>query len=138
MFVFETSIRVRYGETDQMGYMYYGNYAEYYEVARTEMMRSLGTSYSAMEQNKVMLPVIELHCKYIKPAHYDELLRVRVILKEMPKVRMRFEYEVYNPKDELINTGETTLVFVDMMKNKPCLCPADFASMLKPYFEDNT
>lgn len=138
MFISETSIRVRYGETDQMGYMYYGNYAQYYEVARTEMLRSLGTSYKAMEHNKVMLPVIELRCKYIKPAHYDDLLRVRVILKEIPKIRMRFEYEVYNAQDELINTGETTLVFVDMLKNRPCQCPTDFASKLKPYFEDNT
>lgn len=138
MFVFETSVRVRYGETDQMGYVYYGNYAEYYEVARTEMMRSLDTSYKSMEQSRVMLPVLELYCKYIKPARYDDLLRIKIVLREFPKVRLRFEYEVYNPDGELINTGTTTLVFVDMDKNRPCACPPDFAERLKPYFDDNT
>lgn len=134
MFTFKCNIRVRYGETDQMGYVYYGNYAEYYEVARVEMLRSLGTSYKYMEDNGVMMPVLDLYCKYIKPGRYDENLCITVSIKEKPGIRIKFNYEIHNEQDELINLGETTLVFVDMKSKRPCSPPDDFNARLAPYF----
>lgn len=134
MFKFTCSLRVRYAETDQMGYVYYGNYAQYYEVARVEMLRSLGTSYRSMEENGIMMPVLELRTKYIKPGKYDETLRIEVEIREKPAVRIRFHYALYNMQDELINLGETTLVFVDIKKNKPTAPPEDFMQRLEPYF----
>lgn len=134
MLVHETKLRVRYGETDQMGYMYYGNYAEFYEVGRVEMLRSLGMTYSGMEAQGVIMPVLELHCKYIKPALYDEEIRMKVILKEKPGVRIKFDYELYNERNELINTGQTLLVFVNAEKKRPCLPPSDFLTKLNDYF----
>lgn len=136
MFVFETKIRVRYADTDQMGYMYYGNYAAFYEVARTEMLRSLGMTYESMEKAGVMMPVLELKCKYIKPALYDQEINIKVIIDKKPGVRIIFNYELYNEKLELINTGETTLVFVDMAKNKPCLPPENFSEKISRYFSN--
>lgn len=136
MFVYETKIRVRYADTDQMGYMYYGNYAAFYEVARTEMLRSLGMTYKSMEQDGVMMPVLELKCKYIKPALYDQEINIKVIIAKKPSIRIIFHYELYNEKLELINTGETTLVFVDMTKNKPCLPPINFSEKIDRYFNN--
>ena len=130
----ETKIRVRYGETDQMGYMYYGNYAQYYEVGRVEMLRSLGMSYSSMEADGIMMPVLELKCKYIKPALYDQEITVKTIIKTLPGIRIFFEYELYNEKEELINIGTTTLVFVDMKKNKPTNPPENFMEKLSVFF----
>jgi len=135
MFEYTTKLRVRYGETDQMGYMYYGNYAEFYEVARVEMLRSLGLSYKEMEESGVMMPVVELHCKYLKPALYDEEISIKVILKAMPRARMHFYYELYNEQNELINTGETLLVFVNMQTKRVCFLPKDLSNKLKSYFE---
>jgi acyl-CoA thioester hydrolase len=135
MFEYSTQIRIRYGEVDQMGYVYYGNYAEFYEVARVEMLRSLGTSYKELEESGVMMPVIELHCKYIKPALYDQLITIKVIVEEMPRASMRFKYELYNEEQVLINTGETLLVFVNMARNKICYMPKEMAAKLKPFFE---
>lgn len=116
MFVFDHKIRVRYAETDQMGYVYYGNYAAFYEVARTEMLRQTGISYKELEEMGVMLPVIELHTKYFQPARYDDLITIRTTIRERPGVRIKFEYEVFNEQGELLNTGMTQLVFVDMQK----------------------
>jgi acyl-CoA thioester hydrolase len=135
MFEHSTKIRVRYGETDQMGYMYYGNYAEFYEVGRVEMLRSLGLTYSGMEQSGIKMPVLELNCKYLKPALYDEEITVKVVMDKMPGIRIHFRYELYNEKQELINRGETLLVFVNMQSNRPCLPPQDFLNSLKPFFE---
>ncbi|WP_295797911.1 thioesterase family protein [Mucilaginibacter sp.] len=135
MFEHSTKIRVRYGETDQMGYMYYGNYAQFYEVGRVEMLRSMGLTYSGMEASGIMMPVVELSCKYLKPALYDEEITVKVIMKEMPRIRIHFNYELYNEKQELINTGETLLVFINMTTNRPCLAPEDFRNKLKAFFE---
>jgi len=134
MFIFETHIRVRYAETDQMGYMYYGNYAAFYEVARTEMLRSLGLTYSSMEKDGIMLPVAELKTRYLKPALYDENITVRVTIFKKPAIRIIFNYELYNEKCELINTGETTLVFFDMIRNKPCMPPKLFLEKMKEFF----
>ncbi|HEY4194160.1 MAG TPA: thioesterase family protein [Mucilaginibacter sp.] len=135
MFEHTTKIRVRYGETDQMGFMYYGNYAEFYEVGRVEMLRSLGMTYSAMEASGIMMPVLDLHCKYLKPALYDEEISVKVIMEKMPGVKIHFRYELYNHNDELINTGETLLVFVNMKTNRPCLPSQEFLDKLKPFFQ---
>jgi len=134
MYSHSTKIRVRYGETDQMGYMYYGNYAQYYEVGRVEMLRSLGMSYSSMEADGIMMPVLELKCKYIKPAFYDQEITVKTIIKTLPGIRIFFEYELYNEKEELINIGATTLVFVDMAKNKPTNPPENFMEKLSVFF----
>lgn len=135
MFSHSTKIRVRYADTDQMGYMYYGNYAEFYEVGRVEMLRSLGMTYKSMEESGIIMPVTELKCKYIKPALYDEEITVNVFIDKMPALRIHFRYELHNEKKELINIGETTLVFIKKDTNKPCLPPADFLGKLSFYFD---
>lgn len=135
MFISETTLRVRYGETDQMGFVYYGNYALYYEVGRVEALRMLGTTYNALEQSGVMMPVIKMECNYVKAAKYDDLLTVKTIIKEMPEVRMHFFYEIYNEAKVLVNKGETTLVFIDIKTNKITRCPEFLSCKLKPGFE---
>jgi acyl-CoA thioester hydrolase len=119
----ETKIRVRYGETDKMGYVYYGNYSLYFEVARTEMIRNLGFPYSRLEEEGVMMPVLSMNIKYIRPAFYDDELSIRVMIKQMPETRVLFEYEVYNEKKDLLTVGETVLVFVDEKTMRPCKAP---------------
>jgi len=136
LFVFDYKLRVRYAETDQMGYVYYGNYAAFYEVARTEMLRHTGISYKELEDMGVMLPVIELHTKYIQPALYDDLITVRTTIREKPGVRIKFEYEVFNEQGDLLNTGMTQLVFVDIQKNRPCKSPQIFQDKMNVYFPD--
>lgn len=135
MFEYTTKLRVRYGETDQMGYMYYGNYAEFYEVGRVEMLRSLGMTYRGMEESGIMMPVLEMKCKYLKPALYDEEISIRVMMEKLPGVRIHFKYELYNPGNELINIGETLLVFVNMETKRLCSPPQDFIDKLKPFFQ---
>ena len=105
MFSTSTKIRVRYADTDQMGYMYYGNYAEFYEVGRVEMLRELGLTYKSMEESGIIMPVTDLKCKYLKPALYDEEITVKVILEQMPSVRIHFKYELYNEKEELLKAS---------------------------------
>ncbi|MGI4750293.1 MAG: acyl-CoA thioesterase [Janthinobacterium lividum] len=134
MFTHTTKLRVRYGETDQMGYMYYGNYAEFYEVGRVEMLRSLGMTYSGMEADGIIMPVLEMKCKYLKPALYDEEISIKVIMEKIPGIRIHFLYELYNEKQELIHTGETLLVFINQKTSRPCLPSADFLERLKPFF----
>ncbi|MDR6735100.1 MULTISPECIES: thioesterase family protein [unclassified Sphingobacterium] len=134
MFVFDHQIRVRYAETDQMGYVYYGNYAAFYEIARTEMLRSTGISYRELEEMGVMLPVTEMKTKYLKPGKYDDLITIRVTIRKKPAVRIVFEYELFNENGELLNQGETTLVFVNMEKNRPCMPPQVFLDKMSKYF----
>jgi acyl-CoA thioester hydrolase len=134
MYSFEIQLSPRYSETDQMGYVYYGNYAAYYEQVRSESMRGLETSYPEMEQRGVMLPCTEMHIKYLKAARYDELLTVKMTLTEMPVTRLFHSYEIYNEQGELLNKGTTVLVFVDSKTMKPCRCPEWFAEKLRPYF----
>jgi len=98
-------------------------------------LRSLGLTYSGMEQSGIKMPVLELNCKYLKPALYDEEIMVKVIMDKMPGIRIHFRYELYNEKQELINKGETLLVFVNMQSNRPCLPPRDFLDRLRPFFE---
>ncbi len=119
----QTKLRVRYGETDQMGYVYYGNYAQFFEVGRVEWLRALGASYKNLEESGIMLPVIELNINYMKPARYDDLLTITTTLSKKPLVKIEFDFEVRNEKDELLTTGYTSLVFMDMKKNKPIKAP---------------
>lgn len=136
MYIFNTQIRVRYAETDQMGYVYYGNYAMYYEVARTESLRNLGVTYKELEEFGVMLPVADLQIKYIKPAFYDDLLTIKVSIAQLPKVKIAFDYEVLNEKQELLQIGGTTLVFVNIKTGRPCRMPQMMQTVLDPFFED--
>ena len=135
MYSFETQIRVRYGETDQMGYLYYGNYAQYYEVGRVETMRSLGTSYKQMEDAGILMPVIELKSNYYKPAFYDDLLIVKTIIPHLPGIKVVFQYEIFNENKDLLNKGETTLVFIDKSRQKPVAPPPYITEALKTYFK---
>jgi len=136
MLTHEIQIRVRYAETDQMSYVYYGNYAAYFEVARVETFRFLGLSYKAMEEMGVMMPVLEYKSKYIRPAKYDDLLTIKVSIPTKPGVRILFHYEVFNEEGTLLNTSETTLVFVNIQSGKPCLPPENFLHKLESYFKD--
>ena len=121
MYTFETKIRVRYGETDRMGYLYYGHYPVYFEVARTDLIRSFGISYREIEEKGIILPVRSLNIEYKQPALYDEMLTIKSILKRMPEVRLDIGYEVFNEKSDLICLGDTTLIFVDAKTRKPRL-----------------
>jgi acyl-CoA thioester hydrolase len=134
MYQSEVQVRVRYAETDQMGYVYYGNYASYFEVARVETLRNLGFSYRTIEADGIILPVLSYSIKYIKPAYYDDLLTIKTVIKDIPLARIKFDYETYNEKDELINIADTTLVFINKLTNKPCAAPADFLAALKKFF----
>lgn len=122
----ETTLRVRYGETDQMGFVYYGVYAQYYEVGRVEAMRSFGFSYKQMEESGILMPVINLTINYKKPALYDDEVRIVTTVKEIPGLRITFYYECFNQKNDLLNTGSVTLVFLDKEKNKPVMPPTWF------------
>jgi len=118
-----TKIRVRYAETDQMGFVYHGNYIPYVEMGRLEWLRALDLSYKEMEENGIMLPVYALNFRYIKSAFYDDELQVVTTLKSLPTTRIEFYYEIFNPKGELISTAETTLIFVSMKTKRPMRCP---------------
>jgi acyl-CoA thioester hydrolase len=135
MYSHTTQIRVRYAETDKMGYLYYGNYASYYEVGRVEAIRSLGVSYKELEDSGIMMPVLDLQSTFVKPAYYDELLTVTTTITEMPGVRMLFNYEINNEQGETINYGKTTLIFFDSERRKPCRPPGELISKLEPYFK---
>ncbi len=134
MYQAETQIRVRYAETDQMGYVYYGNYAMYFEVARVEAMRSVGFSYKGMEDDGVMMPVLESNIKYHKPGKYDELLTIRTRIPQIPGVRIRFEYEVFNEANELITEAWTTLTFLKKDSHRPTRPPKNLLDLLQAYF----
>ncbi len=123
MLVNKVEIRVRYAETDQMGYVYYGNYAAYYEVGRVELMRELGMSYRSIEDSGLMLPVRDFSIRYLKPALYDDLLTVETRIEEVPTARIRFFYNIFDSSGDLLNTAETTLVFVDKATGKPTSAP---------------
>lgn len=127
----EIKIRVRYAETDQMGYVYYGNYAQYFEVGRVEWLRSLGITYKSLEESGIMLPVIRMNINYIKPAKYDDLLTVRTKLTRIPGVKIDFQFEVLNEANELLTTAEVVLVFIDMNKNKPTKAPEFLIQKIK-------
>ena len=117
------TVRVRYAETDQMGVVYHGNYAQYFEMGRVEWLRNLGISYKWMEENGIILPVVSLTMNYKKPARYDDELTVKTIFKNQTSVKIEFDYEIYNDKQELLTTGNSILVFVDMKSGRPTMPP---------------
>lgn len=134
MFEHITHIRVRYGETDQMGYVYYGNYALYYEQGRTEAIKKLGMSYKQLEAMGYMLPVAELNIRYKQPAVYDDLLTVKSIITEMPSRVMTFKTEISGENGQLLNEGVTKLLFTRADNRKICSAPDSLLELLNPYF----
>ena len=135
MIEFEAEIRVRYSETDQMGYVYYGNYPQYFEIARTEMMRKYDLTYKNIEEMGIMMPVVSLNIQYKRPAKYDDLLHVKVWVEKIPTTRMEFSYEVYNQENKLLATGDTILVFVSEKTRRPVSMPDDFTKKIEKLFE---
>lgn len=133
---FEFKVRIRYAETDQMGVVYHGNYAQYFEMGRVEWLRNLGLSYKVMEENGIMLPVVSLTMNYKKPARYDDLIRVKTIFKSQTSVKIEFDYEIFNEKEELLTTGTSMLVFVDMKSGRPTLPPKYVSEKLLAFVEE--
>lgn len=134
MYKTTTKVRVRYSETDQMGYCYYGNYAAFFEVARVEALRKLDMSYKQMEEDGIAMPVLEYQIKYYKPAFYDDELTIETTITEIPKARIYFTYKTYNAKNELINEAKTSLVFVNKTTGRPCMAPEHFLNALAPFY----
>jgi acyl-CoA thioester hydrolase len=124
---YEFNVRVRYAETDQMGVVYHGNYAQYFEMGRVEWLRNIGVSYKWMEENGIMLPVVSLNINYKKPARYDDLLTVKTIFKIQSTVKIEFDYEIYNEQRELLTIASSILVFVNMKTGRPTF-PPDYVS----------
>lgn len=127
----QSFVKVRYAETDQMGVVHHGNYAEFLEIARLDWLDQLGISYKSLEKEGVMLPVYELNTKFIKPAYFDDVLRIEIQIKELPRVKIEFFYKVFNQQDELITTARTILVFMDSKTKKPIRCPEYILNRIK-------
>jgi len=134
MYTSETRIRVRYAETDPMGYAYYGYYAMYYEVARVESLRQLGMTYKELEAMGTMMPVLENNSKYILPALYDDEIKIVTRIRDRRGIRIKFEYDKYIVEGKLIHQGETFLAFVNKASGKPCRPPEAFMKLLQPFF----
>lgn len=126
-----SQVKVRYAETDQMGVVYHGNYAQYLEIARIDWLQALGISYRTMEEEGVMLPVYELNLKYRKSAKFDDVLRIETRLKSEPGVRIEFDYRIYNQEGELLTEAYTSLVFMDVKSRRPIKCPQYILDKLK-------
>lgn len=126
-----TYVKVRYAETDQMGVVHHGNYAQYLEMARIDWMDRLGISYRSMEEEGIMLPVFEMQIKFIRPAKFDDILKIETKLVEMPRVRIAFEYFIYNQHEELVTTASTVLVFMDANSRRPVRCPEQILEKLR-------
>jgi acyl-CoA thioester hydrolase len=137
VFITETFIRVRYAETDQMNVVYYGNYAQYFEVARAESIRNLGFTYKEMEAAGVIMPVVEMQTKFLRPAHYDDLLTIKTIMRDLPvDHRILFEHEVFNQEKKLLTVGKVTLYFVKMGTFERTVMPETMRNLLKPFFPE--
>ncbi|MEI9810465.1 MAG: thioesterase family protein [Bacteroidota bacterium] len=135
MFITEIKLRVRYAETDQMGVVYHSNYFPWFESARAESIRELGFTYADMEKMGVIMPVIEVQCRYLRPAVYDDLLTVKVILKELPlHHKAEFHHEVFNEKNELLATAKIILYFMEAKTMKRTIMPEPLLKKLQPYF----
>lgn len=134
MFQHNYMLRVRYAETDRMGYAYYGNYATYFEVARVEALRSLGITYKELEDDGILLPVLDYKVKYIKPAFYDDELRIETTISQKPSIRIIFEYRVFNQENVELAKAETTLVFVSSKNGKPTKPPVHIQECFADYF----
>ncbi len=127
--------RVLYAETDKMGFLYYGHYAMLYEIGRSELIRDLGISYHDLEERiEVMMPVLSLQCRYKLPAKYDDLLSIKTEIRSRPTKMITFNHEVYNQENQLLNTGEVKLFFVDMITNKRISCPDYLNQKLDSFF----
>ena len=129
-------IQIRYDEVDKMGYVYHGNYAKYYHISRTELLRKIGFSDKSMESHNIIMPIIELNIKYMKPIYYDDIITITTYMLNIPGARMKFLHEVRNTDDELINEATSTVVFVDMDSRMPMRAPDFFVNKIKTYFED--
>lgn len=135
MYTSETQVRVRYAETDQMNIVYHGNYAQYFEVGRVEAMRQLGLSYKDLEATGIIMPVIEWTAKFLRPAHYDDLLTVRTTLRDWPvDHRIEFHQEVYNQRGKLLTSGLVRLYFLVAKTMEKTNMPAEMAERLRPWF----
>lgn len=134
MFKSEVQLRVRYAETDRMGYVYYGRYAEYFEIARVESLRSLGISYRELEDSGILLPVIDYSVRFFKPVFYDEWIVVKTVIPELPAARITFQYETCNKDDVLLNSASTSLAFISKATQRPCRAPDLLIKKLKPFF----
>ncbi len=135
MYSSTVEIRVRYGETDTMGYLYYGNYALYYEVGRTDLIRTVGLTYKALEEQGIIMPVVEFRSRYLRPARYDDVVTVKTSLRTLPEGRkITFYTELYNEGGKLLNSGFVTLAFVDAMTQKSIAVPNILKERLRPYF----
>lgn len=132
------SLRVRYGETDSMKYVYYGNYAQYLEVARVELFRGIGMSYSDIENRGIWLPVASFEIKYLKPAFYDENLKIETYIRKIPGVKIEFDYEIFNSQNQLITTAKTVLFFFSSETQKITSCPDFLLALILPYFDAKT
>ena len=135
MFTTETQIRVRYAETDQMGVVYHSNYFPYFEAARAEAIREMGITYADMEKAGIIMPVVDVHCRYLRPARYDDLLTIKTILKELPgHHKIEFHHEVYNEQKELLAAGKIILYFMEAKSMKRTSMPVSLIDKLQPYF----
>lgn len=135
MFTSSVQIRVRYAETDQMGVVYHSNYFPYFETARAESIRALGMTYADMEKTGVIMPVVEVHCRYLRPAKYDDLLTIKTELREMPhNHKIEFHHEVYNEHQVLLATGKITLYFMEARTMKKTEMPELLKTQLAPFF----
>lgn len=136
MFNSETTIRVRYAETDQMNVVYHGNYAQYFEVARAEAIREMGFTYKEMEATGIVMPIVELHTKFLRPARYDDLLTIKTQLRELPTDhRIEFHHEVLNEEGRLLTIGRIVLYFLDAKTMARSTMPSALANHLEPYFK---
>jgi acyl-CoA thioester hydrolase len=136
MYITETILQVQYYETDQMGVVHHSNYIRYYETARTNFIKSLGISYRQLEESGTLMPIINVSCKYIQPATYDETLTIKTFLKELPTSRITFYYEIYNQAGMLINEGQTILAFINQETQRPCRTPEILMARLVPLFSE--
>ncbi|MEO7314784.1 MAG: thioesterase family protein [Ginsengibacter sp.] len=135
MFTFSTTLRIHYALTDQMGVVYHGNYAQFYEIGRTEALRSLGLTYKSIEEMGVIMPVIDMHMKFVRPAVYDDLIRIDITVKELPlHHKIIFHGEIFNEKNQLLNAGEVTLYFMDAKTMKRVNMPEEIVEKMREFY----
>ncbi|MGG9972528.1 acyl-CoA thioesterase [Ferruginibacter sp. SUN002] len=135
MFTSETQIRIHYALTDQMGFVYHGHYAQFYEIGRGESIRQLGYTYKDIEAMGIIMPVVDIHSKFLRPAKYDDLITVKTILKELPvHHKIVFHAEIYNEANELLNVGDVTLYFMNAKTMQRCGMPEALREKIAPYF----
>ena len=135
MYEHSTTVRVRYAETDRMDVVYYGNYAMYFEIGRVEAIRHLGVSYKDIEDMGIILPVVELNIKYLRPAKYDDLITIKSQIKTLPTDhKIVFDQEVYNEAGKLLTIGQVKLYFMDANMNNRIEMPATMKEKLSVYF----